>query len=82
MLAPPNRWQTLAQIARFCQCSECSASARLRELRSIGYIVQRQPLEGFPHLFAYRVVEPPKVVARNATQEQIGLFEGRKGEAP
>lgn len=50
-------WHTLSEIAGACGGSEASVSARLRDLRKLGMIVQRQRV-GDPRrgLFAYRVL--------------------------
>lgn len=52
-----GQWHTLKAIAEACGGSEASVSARLRDLRKEGRIVERQRI-GDPKagVFAYRVV--------------------------
>lgn len=50
-------WHTLRQISDACKCSEPSASARLREARKHGYIVERRKDEAVEGLNWYRVSE-------------------------
>lgn len=52
-LMADERWRTLSQIARACNGSEASVSARLRDLRREGYTVERERVNG--GLFRYRV---------------------------
>ena len=52
-------WVTLQQIAHVADCSEASASARIRDLRKAkwgSHIVDRKRIDG--GLFAYRLVLP------------------------
>jgi hypothetical protein len=52
-----GNWHSLSTIACYAECSEPSASARLRDLRKPrfgGYTVERKRVEG--GLFLYRVV--------------------------
>ena len=37
-----GKWRTLAEIAWLCECPEASASARLRDLRKLGFMVERE----------------------------------------
>lgn len=48
-----GRWRTLADISAYCRGTEASVSARLRDLRKMGYVVDRRRVG--PGLFEYRV---------------------------
>lgn len=53
-----GRWRTLQEIAEHVECSEASASARLRDLRKPrfgGHRVDRRRHAGRPGLWSYRV---------------------------
>jgi len=52
-LMSDRNWRTLAVISAITGASEASASARLRQLRSQGYQVDRRRVRG--GLFEYRV---------------------------
>ena len=60
-LMSDGHWRSLSQIADGANCSEASASARLRDLRKLkfgGYTVERQRLNDGSGLHFYRVVQP------------------------
>ena len=48
-------WFTLAEIARGTKAPEASVSARLRDLRALGFTVDREPVPDCPGLHRYRV---------------------------
>jgi hypothetical protein len=57
-----GKWWTLAELARVADCSEASASARLRDLRKAkfgGHTVDRQRLAGGLHRYRLIPVERP-----------------------
>jgi predicted transcriptional regulator len=51
-----GEWRTLQQISMLTGAPEASASARLRDLRKLGWIVQRERVEGAAGLWKYRAV--------------------------
>lgn len=57
MLMIDGRPRTLETIAHECHASQASASARLRELRGMGYTVDRKAT-GIRGLFNYVVTNP------------------------
>lgn len=48
-------WLTLGQIARITGYPEASVSARLRQLRSLGHVVDRRRVPDANGLWEYRV---------------------------
>lgn len=72
-LMSDGRWRTLRQIADACQCSEASASARLRDLRKNALRVSRTEDSKIRGLFHYRVEKPSHI---ERTAEQLPLLEG------
>ena len=52
----PWQWRTLRQISDFTGAPEASVSARLRDLRHLGYTIERRYVERGLHL--YRMVKP------------------------
>lgn len=52
-----GKWATLAEISYQCRGAEASVSARLRDLRRKGYVVERERTEQ-PGVFRYRAVRP------------------------
>jgi hypothetical protein len=49
------RWHTLADLAEVSGAPEASVSARIRDLRAIGYTVDRQRVPGGNGLHRYRL---------------------------
>lgn len=43
LIGTPPLWYTLRQVSDLGGCSEAAASARLRQLRSLGYQVDAKP---------------------------------------
>ncbi len=52
-----EQWHTLPELSAACGASEASVSARLRDLRKRGFVVERQRLTR-GGLFGYRVLLP------------------------
>lgn len=50
-----GKWKTLSEIASEAGSPEASVSARLRDLRKHGFIVDRKPVEGQTGLYKYAV---------------------------
>lgn len=53
-----GNWRTLNQIAEWVAGSEAGVSARLRDLRKEGLVVNRERVPGANGLWRYRVVQP------------------------
>lgn len=60
-----RQWHTIQEIQRECGGSENSCSARIRQMRSMGYTVDRAKVEGKRGLFKYRAIKS------EATQERL-----------
>ena len=56
----PGGWATLRDIADASGASEAGASARLRELRSRGWIVERKRVSPGRNLWLYRLTPKPR----------------------
>jgi hypothetical protein len=57
-LMQDGAWRTLYEIACKTGAPEASASARLRDLRRAGLVVERRRMASMPGLWEYRVVMP------------------------
>ena len=53
-----GEWRTLSQLAGLTDCPEASVSARLRDLRKIGYEVERRHIKNGLHTYR-ATVRPP-----------------------
>jgi biotin operon repressor len=60
-----GEWRSLETIAELTGSPEASVSARLRDLRRMGYVVERRFINKGLHLYAVRL--PPEDPAENAT---------------
>lgn len=67
-----QQWVTLRRISDYCSCSEASASARLRDLRKIGFLVERRRVAEGNGLHEYRVT---KIAPKEP--EQLSFLEAR-----
>ena len=54
----PGEWLALNRIARLSGAPEASASARLRDLRHLGFKVERKRVKEGGGLWLYRVTRP------------------------
>ncbi len=54
-----GQWVTLAELARIARGSEAGVSARLRELRKLGHVVDRERVAGGNGLHRYRLAPAP-----------------------
>lgn len=59
-----HSWRTLSELCKETGDPEASASARLRDLRKMGYTVERRRRPGFDErrgIFEYRLLMVPEV---------------------
>ena len=56
----PGGWATLRDIAEASGASEAGASARLRELRSKGWLVERRRVAPGRNLWLYHIAPKPQ----------------------
>jgi biotin operon repressor len=70
-----GQFATLREISQAVGCSECSASARLRDLRKRGLVVERRRLSRGLH--GYRVQPPAPEQLPMPWETKVGQLERR-----